>query len=312
MEYVTALTVDALTLGALYLLVGIGYAIAYSVLGIFHMAHGDVVVMGGMVGIAILRFLDVEAMPPLSRLLGVLLALACAAAAGAAVSLEIELGVYRRLRGRSRITPMLAALGLSLIIENLLQLTTSKDPILVPPSVIPQGAIWLGPVRVLSMSALVIVAALASLAATVLFLRRSDMGTAMRAISQDQEAAELVGLPTGRLIGVGFAMAGALAGVGGVMLGMYAGSLKWSDGLLLGIKGFSASLIGGLGSVIGAGVGALVLAFSEIFGVGIRFGEFQLDNEWRDAVAFLVVIAILLVRPEGILRRGARTWQVRN
>lgn len=311
-EHAIVLGVDALTLAGLYLLIGIGYAVAYSVLGIFHFVHGDVAVMGGMVGVGILLLLDVGMMESPFIWLALVVALVCAAAAGAAASVAIERGVYRRLRARSRITPLIAAIGLSLVLENVLMLTTSKEPILVPPIVIPQGAVTLGPVHVLSMSLVVMLAALACLAATVLLLRRSDIGTAMRAIAQDQEAAEFIGLPTGRLISTGFALAGALAGIGGVLLGMYAGSLKWSDGLILGIKGFAAALIGGLGSVVGAGLGAVILAGSEIFGVGIRVGDFQLDNAWRETVAFLVVIVVLLVRPEGILRRGARTWQVRN
>jgi branched-chain amino acid transport system permease protein len=191
-------------------------------------------------------------------------------------------------------------------------LSTSKTPVLFPIGAIPQGVLTVGPVRVLETSLVVIGAGLVCLGGTVLLFRRSDIGTAMRAIAQDQEAAELVGLPTGRIIRAGFAVAGALAGVGGMLLGMFVGSLKWSDGLLLGIKGFAAALIGGLGSLIGVGLGAVVLAVGEIFGVGIRLGTFQLDNSWRDTTAFLIVIVVFLLRPEGILRRGARTWQVRN
>jgi branched-chain amino acid transport system permease protein len=309
---VIGLLIDTFTLAAIFVVVGLGYVLVYSVLGIFHLVHGDVVIAGGLVALGVLNVVGVPASSAVGAVAVLVLATAAAVAVCTLTSIGIEAGVYRRLRSRSILTPLLAALGLSLILENILLLATSKDPVAFPQAVTPQGYIEIGEARLSYVSITLIIVAVLLLAGTALFIKRSRLGAAMLAVAQDREAAELVGLPTKRITATAFALAGGLAGVAGVMYGMYVGSLKWSMGLTLGIKGFAAALIGGLGSIIGAGVGALVLAAGEIFGVGVELFDLQLDSGWREAVAYTLVILVLLVRPSGLLSRGQRTWQVRN
>lgn len=310
-ELVLELTINALTLGSLYVLVALGYVLVYSVLRIFHMAHGDVVVMGGMVGIGVLHLLGTGKPGGLPPALTITLAIVTAALAGALVSWCIEIGVYRRIRTRSRLTPLLAALGLSMVLQNILLLVTSKDPVSFPRAAIPQGYVMVGGVHLLYVSMVIIGAALVLLGAVAAFIRGTRLGMAMLAVSQDAEAALLVGIPVRRVTAAGFLVAGALAGSAGVMFGMYIGSLAWFIGVGFGIRGFSAALIGGLSSIPGAGVGALILAVGEIFGVGLPLGPFQLDPSWRDVISFLLVVVILIFRPEGLLG-GTSSWRVRN
>jgi len=306
------LAVNAITLGSLYVLVALGYVLVYSVLRIFHLVHGDVVVLGGMLGIGVLRIAGVGRPDGLPVVPAVLAAILVAATAGAAISWGIEVGVYRRIRTRSRLTPLLAALGLSMVLQNLLLLFTSKDPIPFPASAIPQGYVEVAGVRLLYVSIVIVAAAVLLLVGVALFVRGTRLGTAMLAVAQDPEAAVLIGIPVRRVTAAGFVLAGGLAGAAGVLFGMYIGSLTWFIGAGFGIRGFSAALIGGLSSIVGAGLGGYVLAFGEIFGVGLPLGPLQLDPSWRDAVAFCLVVLVLLLRPEGLLGGRTFTWQIRN
>jgi branched-chain amino acid transport system permease protein len=306
------LAINAVTLGSLYVLVALGYVLVYSVLRIFHLVHGDVVVLGGMLGIGVLRLAGVGRPGGIPAPLAILAAMAVAAAAGALVSWGIEVAIYRRIRTRSRLTPLLAALGLSMVLQNLLQLFTSKDPIPFPAAAIPQGYVEFAGVRLLYVSIVIIAAAMVLLAGVAAFVRGTSLGTAMLAVAQDSEAAVLIGIPVRRVTAAGFVLAGSLAGAAGVLFAMYIGSLTWFIGAGFGIRGFSAALIGGLSSIGGAGLGGYVLAFGEIFGVGLSFGPFQLDPSWRDAVAFCLVVLVLLLRPEGLIGGRVFTWQVRN
>lgn len=312
LDLVLELTINAVTLGSLYVLVALGYVLVYSVLRIFHLAHGDVVVLGGMLGIGILRLLDVGTPGGLHPGWALMIAIVASASAGALISWGIEVGVYRRIRTQSRLTPLLAALGLSMVIQNILLLLTSKDPVLFPRAAIPQGFIMIGGVRFLYVSMVIIGAAFVLLGGVAVFIRYTRVGTAMLAVAQDAEAAQLVGIPTRKITAACFLVAGALAGVAGVLFAMYIGSLVWFIGVGFGIRGFSAALIGGLSSIPGAGVGAYVLAIGEIFGVGLPIGPFQPDPSWRESIAFLLVVFVLLFRPEGLLSGGFASWRVRN
>jgi branched-chain amino acid transport system permease protein len=306
------LWVNALTLGSLYVLVALGYVLVYSVLRIFHLAHGDVAVLGGMLGIGVLHLLEVGRPHGVPAAPALVVATLVAAAAGAVVSWAIEVLVYRRIRTRSRLTPLLAALGLSMVLQNILLLLTSKDPIPFPAAAIPQGHVDIAGVRFLHVSLTIVAAAVCLLIGVAAFVRGTRLGTAMLAVAQDAEAARLIGVPVRRVTAAGFLMAGGIAGAAGVLFGMYVGSLTWFIGAGFGIRGFSAALIGGLSSIVGAGLGGYVLAIGEIFGVGLPLGPLQLDPSWRDAVAFCLVVIILLFRPEGLLGGRTYTWQIRN
>jgi branched-chain amino acid transport system permease protein len=306
------LAVNALTLGSLYVLVALGYVLVYSVLRIFHLVHGDVVVLSGMLGIGVLHLLGAGGPGGTAAGPALLAATLVAAAAGALVSWGIEVLVYRRIRTRSRLTPLLAALGLSMVLQNVILLLTSKDPIPFPAAAIPQGHVEIAGVRLLNVSMVIVGAAVALLAGVAAFVRGTRLGTAMLAVAQDAEAARLIGVPVRRVTAAGFLVAGAVAGAAGVLFGMYIGSLTWFIGAGFGIRGFSAALIGGLSSIVGAGLGGYLLAVGEIFGVGLPLGPFQLDPSWRDAVAFCLVVVVLLFRPEGLLGGRTYTWQIRN
>lgn len=310
LQYTIELAINAVTLGSLYVLVALGYVLVYTVMRIFHLAHGDVVVFGGMLGIIVLDVLGASTQLPVG--MSVAIAILISTVCGAIVTWLIEIGVYRRIRTGSRLTPLLAALGLSMIIQNLLLLATSKDPVPFPRAAVPQGYLMIGEVRLLHVSILIICSAIVLLGVVAAFIRFTRIGTAMLAVAQDPEAARIIGIPVQQVTAAGFLLAGGLAGASGVLFGMYLGSLTWWIGIGFGIKGFSAALIGGLNSIPAAGVGAIILAVGEIFGVGLPIGPFQLDPSWRDAIAFVIVVFILLFKPQGLLSRGSASWRVRN
>ncbi len=268
--------------------------------------------LGGMVGIKALELMQVGKPGALPAPIALLVAIVAAAIVGALVSWAIEVFVYRRIRTRSVLTPLLAALGLSLVLQNLLMLATSKGPVLFPTAAIPQGFIEIGSLRILLVSMAIFGSAAVLLVLLACFVRFSRLGMAMLAVAQDPEAARMIGLPVNRVTSVGFIVAGALAGSAGVCSECMWVRFPGLWGRASACGDFSAALIGGLSTITGGGIGAFVLAFGEIFGVGLRISGFQLDPSWREIVAFVLVVIVLLFKPEGLFGGRRRSWQVRN
>nr|CAA9215477.1 High-affinity branched-chain amino acid transport system permease protein LivH [uncultured Armatimonadetes bacterium] len=290
-------------LGSIYALIALGYTMVYGVLRLINFAHGDVFMVGAFVGFYAARALKLEEQPTLAGALITLLpVLLLAMVACAVLGLVIERLAYRPLRRAPRLTALITAIGVSLFLENAGQLLFGADPKFFP-SVTPQGAgatLNLGGATI-SKDQLVLVVAAALLMAVLWYIvQRTRIGRAMRAVSHDADAAALMGINTDTVIAFTFGLGAALAGAGGMLFAAltYAKILPLM-GIAIGLKAFVAAVVGGIGSIPGAMLGGLLMGLSESFVRGSGF------SRWTEAVAFVLLIGVLLLRPAGLLGRFA-------
>jgi branched-chain amino acid transport system permease protein len=310
MEAFIQQVVNGIQLGSVYALIALGYTMVYGVLRLINFAHGDVFMVGAYVGLYLAR--DVWKLKEQPTLGGALVALLpillVTMAATALLGLIIERLAYRPLRRAPRLTALITAIGVSLFLVNGGQIVFTADPQFFP-NVTPQGAgqtLALGGITV-AKNQMVLVAAAALLMALLWYVvQRTKVGRAMRAVSHDADAAALMGIPTDRVIAFTFALGAALAGAGGMLFAAltYAKILPLI-GVPMGLKAFVAAVVGGIGSIPGAMLGGLLMGLSESFVKGApSVGGFE-PSRWTDAVAFVLLILVLLIRPAGLLGRFA-------
>jgi branched-chain amino acid transport system permease protein len=289
--------VNGLTLGSVYALIALGYSLVYGVLRLLNFAHGDIYMLGAYVayGVFALLFSKEQMILPAGLLIGLMLLMAMLGAGLASVA--VERFAYRPLRRAPRIAPLISALGVSFVLQNLVQITVSPKPLsfgsgsLIPTSTaFPLGAgqIHLSRFLVLGVTLLLMVA-------LTWLVRSTRLGRAMRAVAQDMDAAAMMGVDVDRVIMAAFFVGAALAGAGGVLVGIVFFSIQHTMGFLAGLKGFTAAVLGGIGNVPGAVLGGLVLGLAE------SFTSVYLSATFRDVIAFLLLILILLIRPHGLL-----------
>ena len=290
------LAVNGLTLGSVYALIALGYSMVYGVLKLLNFAHGEVYMIGAFLGYGTLHVLGGAADPalPVAILLPVLM-LVAALGAGL-VGVAIERFAYRPLRTAPRIAPLVSALGTSFFLQNAVLLVVGarilryESEKLVDVS----SGIHEGVLNVSVMRLLVIGVSLAVMIGLTIFMHRSKLGKAMRATSYDPEAAQMMGLDVNRVIMVTFFIGSALAGVAGVMSGLVYNRVFQTMGFVAGLKGFTASVVGGIGSIQGAMAGGLIIGFAESFAQG------YVSTTFYDIVVFLVLIGFMLIRPRGL------------
>jgi branched-chain amino acid transport system permease protein len=295
--------VNGLTLGAVYALIALGYSMVYGVLQLLNFAHGDVYMIGAFVGYGVLTALAPKSglLVPAWLIIGLML-LAAMLVCGL-LGVLIEWFAYRPLRGAPRIAPLISALGVSFFLQSAVQLVlsanfrTMKTELVLPPRL----GIDIGPMRVSAVRLLVIIGALALMAALTVLVRRTRLGRAMRAVAIDREAADMMGVDVDRVIVTTFFIGSALAGAAGVLVGLAFTSVWHYMGFTAGLKGFTAAVLGGIGNVPGAMLGGLLLGLTESLAVGF------ISPTYKDLIAFVVLIVVLLVRPTGLL--GARVQQ---
>lgn len=293
--------VNGLTIGAIYALIALGYTMVYGILRLINFAHGDVYMVGAYVGFFVARAMGLGDGPTLLGLAAVLLG----AMLGAAVlGLTIERFAYRPLRRSGRMALLITAIGVSLLIENLAVVLWGGAPRSFPLLLAPGNHQIFG--LTLSNAQLLIFGV--SIALTVLLdwvVYRTRVGTAMRAVSFDVDIARLMGVDTDRIIAFTFALGSALAAAGGVLTAQYNPQIDPLMGIMTGLKAFVAAVLGGIGSIPGAVLGGLLIGLAETFVVG--YGALVgIPSTYRDAVAFAILILVLLVRPTGILGRATR------
>lgn len=302
-------TVNGLQLGSIYALIALGYTMVYGVLRLINFAHGDVFMIGAFVGYYAAHLLHLHEQPTFSgALLSLFPVLILSMAACAVLGLLIERLAYRPLRRAPRLTALITAIGVSLFLENGAQLLFKADPKFFP-SVTPQGkgsTFQAGGVTFDKDQMVLVVAAAILMAVLWYIVQRTRAGRAMRAVSFDPDAASLMGINTDTVISLTFALGAALAGAGGVLFASltYAKILPLM-GVQIGLKAFVAAVVGGIGSIPGAMLGGLLMGLSESYVNGApRIGSFE-PSRWTDAVAFLLLILVLLIRPSGILGKFA-------
>lgn len=287
--------VNGLELGSLYALIALGYTLIYGILELLNFAHGDVFMVGAFLAAGVAGLLvhnEVAAVPA-----GLAVALMMVVAMGGAglLGVGIERVAYRPLRNANRLAPLITAIGVSLLLESAIQVGVSPAPVLVPSNaLVPQGTLHISSVESPVTGLLLFVISLALMIGLDVFVFRTRFGSAMRATAQDREAATFMGIDVDRVIMVTFFVASALAGLGGVLFGLRYASINFFMGYLLGIKAFTAAVIGGIGNIRGAMVGGLLLGVLESLSGGF------ISTQFEDTFVFLSLILVLLVRPQGL------------
>ena len=280
--------INGLQLGSIYALVALGYSMVYGIIMLLNFAHGDVIMIGGYIA---LLTIAAGLHPALAVVLTII---GCVA-----LSVVIEKVAYRPLRSAPRISLLITAIGVSLLLQNLAQLIWTANTRSFPATkIIPSVTYQLGSLSI-SLSAIVtIVVSVLSMLALTFLVQKTRMGKAMRAVSEDTGAAQLMGIKINNTITFTFAIGSALAGIGAVPYCCRYPVVNPTIGSLLGLKAFVAAVLGGIGSIPGAMIGGLAIGFAEVLVTALGL------SEWTDAVVFAVLIVVLLVRPTGFLGRS--------
>jgi branched-chain amino acid transport system permease protein len=291
--------VNGLTLGSVYALIALGYSMVYGILKLLNFAHGDVYMIGAYIGYGVLILL-IPASGPLLPLPLIIIVMLLVAMVGCGLTgVAIERFAYRPLRNAPRIAPLISALGVSIILQNLIQLMISPRPLsygsgtLIPVD----SGVALGDMRVHTSRLLVLGVTVILMVALTYFVRNSKLGRAMRAVAMDIDAAAMMGVNVDRVIVATFLIGSALAGVAGVLVGIVFFSIQHTMGFLAGLKGFTASVVGGIGSIPGAVVGGLLLGIAE------AFASVYISVTFKDVIAFVILVIVLLIKPSGLLGR---------
>ena len=283
---------NGLVLGAIYSLIALGYTLVYGILGMINFAHSEIFMCGAFMGLGVFKLMA-------SGQPGAALALAVFAAGivGAGVlGVTVERLAYRPLRHASKLAPLISAIGVSIILQNAVFLWVTNQTETFPQLV--DVRVWsVGGVEFSSLQVVIFITALVLMTALHLFTQTTKVGKAMRACADDIETAGLMGIDSDRIIALTFFIGGALGGAAGVLNGMYYGSIKYNLGFMPGVKAFTAAVLGGIGNIAGAVLGGFLLGILEVMAAAYLPG----GAEWKDVVAFVVLIGVLLVRPSGIL-----------
>jgi branched-chain amino acid transport system permease protein len=287
--------VNGLSLGSIYALIALGYTMVYGVLRLINFAHGDVYMVGAYTGYYLSRKLKGDE----PSLLGALVVMLGAMLACAVLGVIIERFAYRPVRRAARLTLLITAIGVSLLIENGAQLVFGPDPKFFP-SLAPRADFIVVGVRLTSEQLTVIALSFLLMVLLRFFIMKTRTGKAMRAVSFNLDAAKLMGISTDRIIAITFGLGSALAAAAGVLIGMQIPKIDPLMGINYGLKAFVAAVLGGIGNVPGAVLGGLLIGTSEVMVVG------YLSSTYRDAIAFGILILVLLLRPQGILGRAQK------
>jgi branched-chain amino acid transport system permease protein len=309
--------VNGLTLGAVYAVVALGYTMVYGIIQLINFAHGEVVMIGAMVAFTVIPILAAGGMPPV---LVVALGAACAIPVCMAVGYAMERFAYRPLRRAPRLAPLITAIGVSIILQHLAMMIWSRN-VLAFPQIIPLTTFSFAGATMTGVQTAIVAICAAMMAGLAVLVYRTRLGRAMRATAQNPQVAALMGVDVNRVIAATFVIGAAMAAVAGVLFGTYYGVAQYTMGSILGLKAFSAAVLGGIGNVPGAMLGGLLLGVVEALGAGYigdltdlcRYGlgpaercadggHFVLfGSNYQDVFAFIVLILVLVLRPSGLL-----------
>lgn len=294
---------NGLVLGSIYALVALGYTMVYGILGLINFAHGDIVMIGALMALTVAHALSAAGAPA-----PVALALAALAATVACVALgvSIERIAYRPLRRAPRLAPLITAIGVSILLQYSAALVWGKQYLSMPDLIKPADFEFAG-VHLTDLQAFIFVLACCVMGALLWFIRSSRMGRAMRATEQNPEIAGLMGVDINRIIAFTFVLGSAIGALAGLMVVLYYGIGHYFMGFMLGLKAFTAAVLGGIGNIPGAMLGGLLLGVIESLASGY-IGDLTggvLGSNYRDVFAFLVLVVVLVLRPSGIMGQHA-------
>ena len=292
MEQFAQQLINGLAVGSIYALIALGYTMVYGVLRLINFAHGDLFTYGAYLGMTLLTSMALQDRFGLAVGLGVLVLMVMGLVA--LLGVILERAAYRPLQSSPRLSAVVSALGGSIFLQNALMLIYGAR-YQVYPDLLPQTTVSLFGLPVPIMRIAVVVVSLTMMAVLYLFVQKTRTGTAIRAAAIDQGAARLMGIDVNRVIQIVFIIGPALGGAAGLLVGLYYGQISFTMGWSYGMKAFTAAILGGIGNIPGAMVGGLVLGVVEALGAG------YISIAWKDAIAFVVLILILIVRPSGLL-----------
>lgn len=279
--------INGLSLGSVYALVALGYTMVYGIIKLLNFAHGDVYMVGGFIGYFIISNFQLGFFPTL--IITMLIT--------GVIGVIIYQVAYRPLRNSTRIASLITAIGMSYLLQNGMMYFAGPQTRSFP-QVITNKMYSIGPINISTMQILMLMTTVSLMIALQLIVHKTKLGKAMRAVSNDAEAAELMGINTNLVISFTFFLGSMLAGAGGMLVGMYYNTITPTMGTGPGLKAFIAAVVGGIGSIPGAMLGGYLIGMTEV--MISAFGNSMI----RDAVVYLILIVILLVRPTGILGKS--------
>ena len=289
--------VNGITTGALYSLVALGFSMVYGVLKLLNFAHGDLYMIGAYIGFFVIQWFGGAAHVsiPVPLLLAIMFLLAAGVTGGLGVA--IERFAYRPLRNAPRIAPLITAIGISFFLENavLLLFGTQYRIYNTPEFISLSSGIRIGSVTIDTVQIMVVILSLALMAGLQLLVNRTKWGKQVRAVAADREAAEMLGINVNFTISMTFFLGSALAGVAGVMGGLLFNQVTNTIGFIVGLKAFTAAVVGGIGSLPGAMLGGLLIGLAESFTIG------YISSTYSNLLVFALLIIVMLVRPSGLL-----------
>ena len=292
---------NGLVLGSVYALVALGYTMVYGILQLINFAHGEVLMVGAMTAVTVVNLLQ-KTVPGIPGPILLIIGIGCAIPVCILLSLVIERVAYRPLRHAPRLAPLITAIGVSIVIQTLAMMIWKPNPIVFP-DLLPTDPIELGGALLAPKQALILVVSALMMGGLLLLVYRTRLGRSMRATAENPRIAALMGVDANRVIAITFAIGAALAAVAGVLVAMNYNIAQFAMGFMPGLKAFTAAVLGGIGNLAGAVVGGLLLGIIESLGAGY-IGDLTngfLGSHYQDIFAFVVLIAVLLLRPSGLL-----------
>ena len=291
--------INGLVLGSIYALVALGYTMVYGILGLINFAHGEVVMVGALISYSVMTALLPSGIPPL---LLALISILVATPVCMALAWAIERYAYRPLRHAPKLTPLISAIGVSILLQNLAMIVWGRGYHAYP-DILPAINFDISGAHLSLLQAVTIVLAGTTMAVLAWMIQRTSLGQAMRATAENPAIAELMGIPVNRIITITFVIGAALAALAGLMVGANYSVAHYYMGFMLGLKAFTAAVLGGIGNITGAMLGGLLLGLIESLGAGYiedMTGGF-LGSNYQDIFAFMVLIIVLVFRPGGLM-----------
>ncbi len=284
---------NGLAVGGIYALIALGYTMVYGVLKLINFAHGDLFTIGAYLGLTLLTSLGLaDRLGPLGA---VLLLAVMVMGLVAIIGAMLERIAYRPLRESPRLSAVVSALGASIFFQNAVMLIYGARFRVYPHDILPKIAVNIFGLQIPLIRILMLLTSVLLMVALYLFIQRTKIGTAIRAAAIDQGAARLMGIDVDKVIMIVFLIGPSLGGAAGLMVGLYYGQINFTMGWVYGLKAFTAAILGGIGNIPGAMVGGILLGVIEALGAA------YISIAWKDAIAFCVLILILIVRPTGLL-----------
>ncbi len=285
--------VNGATLGAVYALIALGYTLVYGILELINFAHGEIYMIGAYLGILYLAGLTALGLTQTAPFLSLFFAFVLSGVTCAGYGITLERVAYRPLRAAHRLSPLISAIGVSIFLQNYVMLTQgSADKVF--PALPKMRLSFHDAIPMSGIQLFIVVSSIVLMGLLHLFVQKTSLGRAMRAMAQDKTMAALCGIPIDNVMAVTFCIGSALAAASGVMVAMYQGVAHFSIGYITGIKAFTAAVLGGIGNIPGAMIGGFLLGLTESLGAA------YISSEFKDGFAFLILIVVLILRPNGL------------